>query len=150
MCACVCVCVCACVWVGVCMCVCLSVCVCVWVYESVYVCVCVCVCVCACACVCVCVKPKEMLTSCRSGRRALYKIWKHQRTLAPTKNDFLLLRWPMISRDRRGLSFPDICLTVEENPGRNNNQENSPDRGSNPSPLGERQRFYPSTRAVVE
>ena len=43
--------------------------------------------------------------------------------------------------DNRGWmepKFPDIYLTVEENPEKPN-QENWPDRGSNPSPLGERQ-----------
>ena len=49
-----------------------------------------------------------------------------------------------------GLRFPDICLTVEEEPRKNLNQENSPDRGSNPGPLGEMQRCYASTRAVVD
>ena len=31
-----------------------------------------------------------------------------------------------------GLSFPEICLTVEEKPQKKLNQENWPDRGSNP------------------
>ena len=54
--------------------------------------------------------------------------------------------WPMISRDWWHLSFPIICLTVEENP----NWGNWPDQGSNPGQLGERQRCYPSTTAVVD
>ena len=41
---------------------------------------------------------------------------KHQRSLAPIWNDLWWLWWPMIFGDRWGLSFPDICLTVEENP----------------------------------
>ena len=44
--------------------------------------------------------------------------------------------WPMISGDTWGLSFPDICLTVEGKPRKHQNQENWPDRGSNPGPLG--------------
>ena len=35
------------------------------------------------------------------------------------------------------LSFPDICLTVESKARKNLNQENWPDRGSNPGPLVE-------------
>ena len=42
-----------------------------------------------------------------------------------------------------GLSFPDICLTVEEKPQKNLNLENGPDRVSKPGPLSERQRCYP-------
>ena len=55
----------------------------------------------------------------------------------------------MISGDGWGLRFPDIRLIVEEKPRKNLNQENWPDRGSNPVPLGERQRRYPSTTAVA-
>ena len=55
----------------------------------------------------------------------------------------------MISGDGWGLSFPDICLKVEENSGKNN-QENWPGRGSNPGPLGEKQRCYPLNTAVVK
>ena len=55
----------------------------------------------------------------------------------------------MISGDGWGLSFPNICLTVEEKHRKSPNQENWPDRGSNPRPLGERQRCYPLTTAVV-
>ena len=38
----------------------------------------------------------------------------HLRSLVPVMNDFLWLWWPMISGDGWSLSFPDICLTVEE------------------------------------
>ena len=55
----------------------------------------------------------------------------------------------IMANDIRGWMGPDICLTVEENPGQNLNQENLPDRESNPDPLTERQRCYPSTIAVV-
>ena len=48
-----------------------------------------------------------------------------------------------------GLSFLDICLTVEENPRKKLNQENWPYRGLNTGPLSERQRCYPSSTAVV-
>ena len=44
----------------------------------------------------------------------------------------------MISGDGWGLSFPDIYLTVGEKPRKNLNQENLPDRGSNPDPLRDR------------
>ena len=47
------------------------------------------------------------------------------------------------------LSFPDICLTVEETPRKRLNQENWPDQGLNLGQLGERQRFYPMNTAVV-
>ena len=57
--------------------------------------------------------------------------------------------WPMISGDGWGLSFLDICLTVEKKPGKILNQGNWPDRGSNLGPLGERQRCYPLTTALV-
>ena len=51
----------------------------------------------------------------------------------------------MISGDGWGVSFAGIGLTVEEQtqPG------TLADLGSNPDPLGERQRCYPSTTAVV-
>ena len=41
----------------------------------------------------------------------------------------------MISGDFWRLSFPIICLTDEEKPGKILNQENRPDRGLNPGPL---------------
>ena len=41
--------------------------------------------------------------------------------------------------------FPSFVLQLRKTP----NQENWPERGSNPGPLGERQRCYPSTTAVV-
>ena len=59
----------------------------------------------------------------------------HQMSLAPVWNDFWRLWWPMISGNGWGLCFPDICLTVEEEPRENLNQENWADRGSNPGPL---------------
>ena len=78
----------------------------------------------------------------------------------------------MISEDGWGLSFPDICLTIEEKPRKNLNQENWPDWGSkeinldllrwiltginvlfhidfNTYRVGKRQRFYPSIIAVI-
>ena len=55
----------------------------------------------------------------------------------------------MISEDGWGLRFPESCLTVEKKNRKNLNQENWPDHGSNPSPLGEKQRRYPSTIPVV-
>ena len=55
----------------------------------------------------------------------------------------------MISGDGWGLSFPNICITVEEKSWKNLNQENWPDQGSNPGLLGEKQRCYPSTKVVV-
>ena len=39
-------------------------------------------------------------------------------SLASVMNDFWRLWWPMISGDGWGLSFPEICLTVEEKPRR--------------------------------
>ena len=59
----------------------------------------------------------------------------HQMSLAPVWNDFWRLWWPMISGNGWGLCFPDICLTVEEEPRENLNQENWAYRGSNPGPL---------------
>ena len=44
----------------------------------------------------------------------------------------------MTSGDGWGLSFPDICLRVEEKP-----------QTGNTGLLGERQQYYPSTTAVV-
>ena len=41
---------------------------------------------------------------------------QHHRSFAPVWNDFWWLWWPMISGDGWGLSFPDICVTVEEKP----------------------------------
>ena len=55
----------------------------------------------------------------------------------------------MISGDRWGLSFPDICLTVEEKPRKNLNRENWPLRVSNSGPLGKKQQCYSSTTAVI-
>ena len=48
----------------------------------------------------------------------------------------------MISGDGWGLGFPDMSYGWGKNPEKLN-QENWPDRGSNPGPLGERQRSYP-------
>ena len=73
----------------------------------------------------------------------------HHRSLALIMIDFLRLWWPMISGDGWGLSFPDICLTVEEKPRKEPQSGNWPDRGSNPGPLCERQRRYLKTIAVV-
>ncbi|PSN51107.1 hypothetical protein C0J52_07979 [Blattella germanica] len=47
----------------------------------------------------------------------------------------------MMSGDRLGLKFPDICLMGEENPQKNLTQETCPDRESNP--LRERRICYP-------
>ena len=47
---------------------------------------------------------------------------------APVMNDFWWLWWPMITGDGWGLSFLGICLTVEENPRKNLNQQNWPNR----------------------
>ncbi|PSN40309.1 hypothetical protein C0J52_18618 [Blattella germanica] len=44
----------------------------------------------------------------------------------------------MMSGDRLGLKFPDICLMGEEKPQKNLTQETCPDRESNPGPLRER------------
>ncbi|PSN29402.1 hypothetical protein C0J52_28015 [Blattella germanica] len=49
----------------------------------------------------------------------------------------------MMSGDRLGLKFPDICLMGEEKPQKNLTQETCPDRGSNPGPLRERRIHYP-------
>ena len=43
----------------------------------------------------------------------------------------------MISGDRLGLKFPDICLMGEEKPQKNLTQETCPDRDSNPDPSRE-------------
>ena len=45
-----------------------------------------------------------------------FRAYLHLRLLAPTSNDFGWLWWSMISRDGCGVSFPDICLAVEEEP----------------------------------
>ena len=44
--------------------------------------------------------------------------------------------------DLVGLTFPDICLTSEENPGKNLTQETCLDRGSNPGPLQDKRARY--------
>ncbi|PSN53496.1 hypothetical protein C0J52_16736 [Blattella germanica] len=49
----------------------------------------------------------------------------------------------MMSGDRLGLKFPDICLMGEEKPQKNLTQETCPDRESNPGPLRERRIRYP-------
>ena len=54
----------------------------------------------------------------------------------------------MISGNGWGLSFPDICLTVEEIPGKTSTRKTDPAVVSNPSPLDEKQRYYPSTTAT--
>ena len=49
----------------------------------------------------------------------------------------------MIFGDLGGLKFPDICLTGEENPEKENlTQETCPDRGSNPGPLRDKRACY--------
>ena len=78
-----------------------------------------------------------------------FSAYQHQRSLAPMMNKFWWLWWPMISGDGWELSFSDICVTVEEKLWKNLNQEKWLDRGSNPGLLGERQRCYPWTTAVV-
>ena len=49
----------------------------------------------------------------------------------------------MIFRDGWGLSLPNICLTVKENPGKLTRP------GIEPRPLGERQQSYSSSTAIV-
>ncbi|PSN31143.1 hypothetical protein C0J52_24949 [Blattella germanica] len=49
----------------------------------------------------------------------------------------------MMSGDRLGLKFPDICGMGEEKPQKNLTQETCPDRESNPGPLRERRIRYP-------
>ena len=66
---------------------------------------------------------------------------------APVWNDFCDDQW--YTGMDGAYVFPYICLTVEEKRRKNLNQENWSDRGTNPGPLGERQRCNPSTRAVV-
>ena len=56
----------------------------------------------------------------------------------------------MVSRNEWGLSFHDICLTIEEKKPKHLNQENWPNWGLNLGSLGERQRCYPPSTAVVE
>ena len=73
----------------------------------------------------------------------------YQRSLAPIWNNFLWLWWAMISGNRWDLRFLTFVLQLSKNPGKTFNQENWPDRGSYPGPLGERQRCYSSTTAVV-
>ncbi|PSN46713.1 hypothetical protein C0J52_14448 [Blattella germanica] len=41
----------------------------------------------------------------------------------------------MMSGDRLGLKFPDICLMGEDKPQKNLTQETCPDQESNPGPL---------------
>ena len=48
----------------------------------------------------------------------------------------------MIFGDLWGLKLPNICLTGEENHGKNLTQETCPDRGSNPGPLRDRRACY--------
>ncbi|PSN55591.1 hypothetical protein C0J52_04066 [Blattella germanica] len=49
----------------------------------------------------------------------------------------------MMSGDRLGLKFPDICLMDEEEPQKNLTQETCPNRESNLGPLHERRICYP-------
>ena len=59
----------------------------------------------------------------------------------------------MIVNDIRGWLWSKFSWHLSygwgKNPRKNLNQENWPDRGSNPGALGERQRCYPLTTAVV-
>ena len=55
----------------------------------------------------------------------------------------------MISRDGWSPIFPDTYIAVKQKPGKNHNQENSPDLGIEPGPLDESQRCYPSFTAVI-
>ena len=43
-----------------------------------------------------------------------FRVHQHRRSLVPIWNGLWWLWWPMLSRDRWGLGFPDICLTVEK------------------------------------
>ena len=45
--------------------------------------------------------------------------------------------------------FRTFALLLRKIPGKPPTRKNWPDRGSNPGPLGERQRYYPSTTAGV-
>ncbi|PSN44175.1 hypothetical protein C0J52_18394 [Blattella germanica] len=56
----------------------------------------------------------------------------------------------MMSGDRLGLKFPDICLMGEEKPQKNLTQETCPDRESNPGPLRERRIRYPLLHNVKQ
>ena len=56
----------------------------------------------------------------------------------------------MIFGDLVALKLPDICLTDEEKPRKNLTEETCPDRGSNPGPLRERQRYPSGTEVVSE
>ncbi|PSN29100.1 hypothetical protein C0J52_27979, partial [Blattella germanica] len=49
----------------------------------------------------------------------------------------------MMSGDRLGLKFPEICLMGEEKLQKNLTQETCPDRELNPGPLRERRIRYP-------
>ena len=73
-----------------------------------------------------------------------FRASQHQSPLASITNEFRWLWRPMIFGNGQGQSFPNICLTIEENP-----QKNWPNQESNLGPLGERQRYYSSTTALV-
>ena len=60
-----------------------------------------------------------------------FRVLQHQRSLAPVMNVFLWLRWPMISGDGWGQSFPEICLMVEEKPRKNPTRKTDPTRDRN-------------------
>ena len=56
----------------------------------------------------------------------------------------------MITGYECDLNFLTFVLQLRKNPGKNPNQGNWPDRGSNQGTLGERQRCYPSTTGAVD
>ena len=63
----------------------------------------------------------------------------------------LVVMMMMMANDTRGWMGPSFrfVLQLRKNPRKSLNQENWPDRESNPGPLGERKRCYPCTTAGV-
>ena len=72
----------------------------------------------------------------------------HLRPMTPVLNDFDAYNGQWYPR-MRGLKISQNLSYNWGKPPENLNQENWLVRGSNPGSLGERQRCYPSTRAVV-
>ena len=94
--------------------------------------------------------PKISLTTpvikrCAANQRGLF------RCILLFNDGHVLQLWSetVAVRKRMILWFPDICLTVEGKPWKKPQPGNWLNRGSNPGPLGKRQRCYPYTTAMV-
>ena len=101
----------------------------------------------------ICEPPKQQVIFCQwkfysviwhmAGLLWGFRTQQCLKSLAPVINYFFMI---MMTNDSVSTSSWHLSYSL----GKYFKQENGPDRGSNPGPLGERQRCYPSTTTVFE